>query len=128
MESSASTWCCRPISTTTTLPGINLLSRVEGTQVWVPDLFADILEHPNDYDLPCLWYDPIPVDKALPLDTPFRWEEYTFTLYALPGHTRYAVAIAFEVDGKRILASGDQYQGDDGLAPNYVYPESLRGG
>ena len=106
--------------------GINLLRRVEGTQVWAADTFADVLEHPTDYDLPCLWYDPIPVDKKLPLETPFQWEEYTFTLYALPGHTRYAVAISFEVDGQRILASGDQYQGNEGLELNYVYPNRFQ--
>jgi glyoxylase-like metal-dependent hydrolase (beta-lactamase superfamily II) len=102
--------------------GLNLLRRVEGAQVWAADLFADILAHPSDYDLPCLWYDPIPVDRVLPLETPIQWEEYTLTLYPLPGHTRYAVAVAFEVDGLRVLATGDQYQGDDGLALNYVYP------
>lgn len=102
--------------------GINLLSRVEGTQVWAADLFTDILENPSRYDLPCLWYDPIPVDRRLPLETPFQWEEYTFTLYALPGHTRYAVAIYFEVDGQRVIAGGDQYQSEEGVDYNYVYP------
>lgn len=101
--------------------GINLLRDVEGTQVWAADYFADILEHPADYDLPCLWYEPIVVDKRLPLETPFEWNEYTFTLYHLPGHTRFAVGIAFEVDGKRVLAAGDQYQGNNGLELNYVY-------
>ncbi len=102
--------------------GINLLRRVEGAQHWAADTFADILEHPKDYDLPCLWYDPIPVDRTLPLRIPFQWEEYTLTLHDLPGHTRYAVAIAFEVDGRRVLVAGDQYQGSDGLELNYVYP------
>ncbi len=106
--------------------GINLLRRVEETQLWAADTFADILEHPTDYDLPCLWYDPIPVDRTLPLETPIQWEEYSFTLYALPGHTRYAVAIAFEVDGQRVLASGDQYQGNEGLELNYVYPNRFQ--
>src|SRR5690606_5178490 len=46
----------------------------------------------------------------------------------LPGHTLYAVAIAFEVDGKRALATGDQYQGDAGLELNYVYPNRFRAG
>ena len=101
--------------------GCNLLRRVEGTQVWAAENFADILENPAHYDLPCLWYDPIPVDRRLPLGQPFSWEEYTLTVHPLPGHTRYAVAIEFEVDGLRILATGDQYQGDDGLAWNYVY-------
>ena len=101
--------------------GINLLRRVEGAQVWAADLFADILERPKHYDLPCLWYDHIPVDRTLPLETAIQWEEYTLTLYPLPGHTRYAVAIALEVDGRRVLVAGDQYQGDAGLELNYVY-------
>ena len=101
--------------------GCNLLRRVEGTQVWAAENFADILEHPSRYDLPCLWYDPIPVDRRLSLEQPIQWEEYTLTLHPLPGHTRYAVAVEFEVDGLRVLATGDQYQGDDGLAWNYVY-------
>jgi glyoxylase-like metal-dependent hydrolase (beta-lactamase superfamily II) len=101
--------------------GINLLRRVEKTQHWAAESYADILEDPVSYDLPCLWYDPIPVDCRLPLEKPIQWEEYTLTLYPLPGHTRYAVAISFEVDGKRILATGDQYQGGEGLKLNYVY-------
>jgi len=101
--------------------GCNLLRRVEGTEVWAAENFADILENPARYDLPCLWYDPITVDRRLPLAQPISWEEYTMTLHPLPGHTRYAVAVEFEVDGLRILATGDQYQGDDGLSWNYVY-------
>jgi glyoxylase-like metal-dependent hydrolase (beta-lactamase superfamily II) len=94
---------------------------VEGTQVWAAENFADILENPGGYDLPCLWYDPIPVDRCLPLGQPIPWEEYTLTLHPLPGHTRHAVGVEFEVDGQRVLATGDQYQGDDGLIWNYVY-------
>ncbi len=101
--------------------GLNLLRQVEGTQVWAAETFADVLERPTSYDLTCLWYDPIPVDRRLPLEQPIRWEEYELTLYHLPGHTYYAVAVSFEVDGKRVLAAGDQYQGSDGLQWNYVY-------
>ncbi len=101
--------------------GANLLRDVEGAAVWAPQNFAAILEEPRRYDLPCLWYDAIAVDRVLPLSRPISWEEYTFTLYPLPGHTRYAVAIALDVDGKRVLISGDQYQGEDGLLWNYVY-------
>lgn len=101
--------------------GLNLLRDVEGAEVWAAETFADILEDPARYDLPCLWPDPIPVDRRLPHNRPIAWREYTFTLHALPGHTRYAVAIALEVDGRRVLVTGDQYQGDDGLEWNYVY-------
>jgi glyoxylase-like metal-dependent hydrolase (beta-lactamase superfamily II) len=101
--------------------GCNLLRRVEGTEVWAAENFADILENPARYDLPCLWVDPIPVDRCLPLGQPIPWEEYTFVLHPLPGHTRHAVGVEFEVDGYRVLAAGDQYQGNNGLKWNYVY-------
>ncbi|HSL42797.1 MAG TPA: MBL fold metallo-hydrolase [Anaerolineales bacterium] len=101
--------------------GCNLLRCMEGTQVWAAENFADILEHPAHYDLPCLWFDSIPVHRRLPLGQPIAWEEYTLTLHPLPGHTRYAVAIELEVDGLRFLATGDQFHGEDGLGWNYVY-------
>ncbi|MEW8979303.1 MAG: MBL fold metallo-hydrolase [Symbiobacterium sp.] len=101
--------------------GINLLREVEAAQHWCPETFAHILERPEQQDLPCLWYDAIPVDRRLPLGEPVRWEEYTLTLYPLSGHTAYAVAIAFEVDGMRVLAVGDQLADEDGLFLNYVY-------
>jgi glyoxylase-like metal-dependent hydrolase (beta-lactamase superfamily II) len=101
--------------------GLNLLRDVEGAQVWAAETFAPILQQPERYDLPCLWYDPIPVDRALPLETPIQWEEFTLTLYPLPGHTRYAVAVYVEVDGQRVLVTGDQYQDSTGDKWNYVY-------
>ena len=97
--------------------GLNLLRDVEGTQVWAAANFAAILERPSVYDLPCLWYDPIAVDRVLPLGEPVTWEDYTLTLYPLPGHTLYAVAISFVVDGKRVLATGDQYHEMTELIP-----------
>jgi glyoxylase-like metal-dependent hydrolase (beta-lactamase superfamily II) len=107
--------------------GINLLREVEGAEVWAPENVAPILESPERYDLPCLWFDPIAVDRTLPLGTPFRWHEYELTLHALPGHTLYAVAISFEVDGKRVVAGGDQYatEGDKPVL-NYFYRNRFR--
>ncbi|MCT2584340.1 MBL fold metallo-hydrolase [Actinophytocola gossypii] len=88
--------------------GFNLLREVEGTQVWAERTVADVLGVPTRYDLPCLWYDPIPVDRVLEAGRPVRWHEYELATYPLPGHTLYAVAIAFEVDGRRVVATGDQ--------------------
>ncbi|MDQ3407627.1 MAG: MBL fold metallo-hydrolase [Chloroflexota bacterium] len=87
----------------------NLLRRVEGTEVWAGENMVDVLERPDQQDLPCLWYEPIPVDRSLPLEETITWEEHELTLHPLPGHTLYAVAIEVVVDGKRILAVGDQF-------------------
>jgi glyoxylase-like metal-dependent hydrolase (beta-lactamase superfamily II) len=100
--------------------GINLLRDVRGTQVWIAETLAPVLAEPRRHDLPCLWYDPVPADRVLPLGTPIAWEEYELTLYPLPGHTRYQVAIAVEVDGRRVLFTGDQ-QSSPELTANYQY-------
>ncbi len=105
--------------------GLNLLRAVEGTQVWAPEHVAPVLEDPKRFDLPCLWPDPIPVDRALPLETPFTWHEYELTAYPFPGHTMYAAALAFEADGRRIVATGDQYSP---LTLNYQYRNRFRRG
>lgn len=106
--------------------GMNLLREVEGTQVWVPDNFAHVMEHPERHDLPCLWYDPIPVDRRLPMGGTVRWEEYELAIHALPGHTEFAAAISFEVDGTRVVVTGDQQDMAWGRQPrperlNYIY-------
>ena len=106
--------------------GLELLRAVEGAEVWAPEHVAPVLEHPDRYDLPCLWFEPITVDRPLPLGTPFRWHEYELTVHPLPGHTLYAAAIEFEADGRRILATGDQQTG--GVRPilNYQYRNRFR--
>jgi glyoxylase-like metal-dependent hydrolase (beta-lactamase superfamily II) len=95
------------------LAGFAMLHDIEGTKIWAAANYAAILRDPARYDLPCLWYDAIPVDRELALDVPFRWEEYELSLHELSGHTLYAVAISFTVDGKRVLAVGDQHGDED---------------
>ncbi|HZC73095.1 MAG TPA: MBL fold metallo-hydrolase [Jatrophihabitans sp.] len=90
---------------------MNLLREAEGTQVWVPENMADVLARPADHDLPALWYDPIPADRRLPLGRTFTWHEYEITVHDLPGHTLFAVAYEFEVDGVKVLVTGDQQDG-----------------
>jgi glyoxylase-like metal-dependent hydrolase (beta-lactamase superfamily II) len=108
----------------------NLLREVHGTEVWASSPVAHVLENPTHYDLPCLWYDPIPCAQHIPDGAGIRWREYEFDLHALPGHTLYASAIGFEVDGRRVLATGDQQTGSwsaDGTPeiPNFQYANAF---
>ena len=107
--------------------GCNLLREVEGAEVWAGENFAGVLERPEAHDLPCLWHDPVPVDRALALGVPFEWRGHRLTLHEQPGHTAYAVAVEFEVDGVRVLAVGDQLNGPAGPL-NYVYNNVFRAG
>jgi glyoxylase-like metal-dependent hydrolase (beta-lactamase superfamily II) len=111
--------------------GFNLLREVHGTEVWAPAHIAPVLASPEHWDLPCLWYDPIPVDRELPVNRPVRWREYEIGVHDLPGHTLYAAAYSFTVDGRRIIATGDQQTTDwePGLRPvilNYQYRNRFR--
>jgi len=103
--------------------GLNLLREVHGTEVWAPENVAPVLEDPRRFDLPCLWPEPIAVDRALPLETPIQWNEHELTLYPWPGHTLYAAAISFQVDGRKVLATGDQYTPE---TLNYQYRNRFR--
>jgi glyoxylase-like metal-dependent hydrolase (beta-lactamase superfamily II) len=107
--------------------GLNLVREVEGAAVWAPENVAPLIEAPERYDLPCLWYEPVAVDRRLPLGESFRWHEYELRIHAQPGHTMYAAAIEVEVDGKRILLVGDQQSNDGGRSLlNYQYRNRFR--
>ncbi len=101
--------------------GINLLRDATGAEAWIPETVAPILAEPRRYDLPCLWYEPVPADRVLPLGEPIAWREYELTLHPLPGHTRYQVAIELEVDGRRVLATADQQTAGPRPVLNYQY-------
>lgn len=111
--------------------GFNLLREVHGTEVWAPAHIAPVLAAPTYWDLPCLWYDPIPVDRELPVGRPVRWREYEIGVHDLPGHTLYAAAYSFTADGRRTIATGDQQttEWEPGLKPeilNYQYRNRFR--
>ena len=80
-------------------------------------------------DLPCQWFEPIPADRVLGIGETVRWQEYELTAHALPGHTLYAAAIAFEADGRRVLAMGDQHTtAGEKTILNYQYRNRYRVG
>lgn len=88
--------------------GFNLLRDVHGAEIWSPANVTPVLAEPHAWDLPCLWFDPIPVDRSLSLGSTARWREYEIGVHELPGHTLYAAAFSFQVDGRRVIATGDQ--------------------
>ena len=91
--------------------GMPLLRDVEGTEIWTPSHVAPVLATPLHHDLPCTWFDPIPSDVVLELGATVQWHEYSITVHDLPGHTLYAAAYELEVDGVRVLVTGDQQDG-----------------
>ena len=109
--------------------GVPVLQRLHGTECWASEAFADLLEHPEAHCFPCDWPTPCRIDRRLPLRGTVDWEEYTFHLAPMSGHTRFASLIGFEADGKRFAHTGDQYffqnpngnWADNPIAQNHVY-------
>lgn len=89
------------------LRGFPDLVRRFGTEVWVYENMADILEHPSRYNLPCLAPERIKADRILHDMETIRWKEYEFTIMHFPGQTEYHQAMYGTVDGRRVLFAGD---------------------
>lgn len=113
--------------------GIPLLQRLFGTDVWAAAHFSDILERPERYDRPCLWHEPIPVARHLPCGETLQWEDVAITLHPMSGHTRFSTLICLEIDGTRVVHTGDQifFEPWGGFGPesrlftNHVYKNGL---
>lgn len=114
--------------------GIPVLQRLHATECWAAENFADLLEQPEAHCFPCNWPVPARINRRLRLDEPFTWEEYTFRLHPMSGHTRFAALIGFEADGRRFAHTGDQYFFVDGTdhfennrrLQNHVYRNGAR--
>ena len=102
-----------------------MVQRLFGTEVWAGENFAPILEASPVYDRPCLWHEPIPVVRHLPLNETFYWEDIPITLHPMAGHTRFATLVCSEIDGTRVAHTGDQifFRDSDNLpyGPNSKY-------
>lgn len=107
--------------------GIGLLQRLHGTELWAGENFADLLEHPLDYDRPCLWPEPMHVARRLPLGKTFEWDGVSITLHPMTGHTEFSTLILLEVNGRRIAHTGDQIFFLDTAGVSLAPPETARG-
>lgn len=107
--------------------GIGLLQRLCGTEVWVAENFAALLERPLDFDRPCLWPEAVRVARRLPLGEPFEWDGVSITLHPMTGHTEFSALVCLEVDGRRIAHTGDQIFFLDAAGVSLAPPESARG-
>lgn len=104
--------------------GIPTLQRLYGTRCWAGAHFARLLADPMGYNFPCTWPEPISVEPQ-PLGVPITWEEYTFTLQPMSGHTRWSTLISFRADETTFMATGDQYFFNDWQSTDFSHNASL---
>lgn len=87
--------------------GISFLKSTYGTEVWAFEGFADIIQRPNAYRIPCLWRQAIEVDRVLRDRERFVWKGHMFEVRHNPGHTWFAAAFFGEIDGLPVALTGD---------------------
>jgi glyoxylase-like metal-dependent hydrolase (beta-lactamase superfamily II) len=88
--------------------GIPYLQREFGTEVWAYENMVDILQQPHAHRIPCLWPEPITVDRVLREGEIVEWNGYRFKVHHNPGHTWYAAAYFGEIDARRAAIVGDE--------------------
>lgn len=87
--------------------GINAARNAYGAQLWAMDNLVDILQHPEAYNLPCLWPAAMKVDRVLHDGEKIVWEGIPLQFFYLPGQTEYNEGMLIEDDGKTLLFDGD---------------------
>jgi glyoxylase-like metal-dependent hydrolase (beta-lactamase superfamily II) len=92
--------------------GIASLQERFGAEVWAFDEFADLLERPHRYRLPCLWRTPVTVTRRIAEGDSIEWAGVRLKATRAPGHTWYAAALLGEVDGRRVAFTGDAVNRD----------------
>jgi glyoxylase-like metal-dependent hydrolase (beta-lactamase superfamily II) len=87
--------------------GIGYLRQRFDSEVWAFERFADLLERPWRYRVPCLWPHPLQVTRRFGEGETIEWNGVRFEARHAPGHTWYAAAFLGEVHGRRIAVTGD---------------------
>jgi glyoxylase-like metal-dependent hydrolase (beta-lactamase superfamily II) len=87
--------------------GVNAVKKSYGAQLWAMDHLVDVLQHPAAYNLPCLWPEPMKVDRVLHDGEKMVWEGIPLQFFYLPGQTEYTEGLLVEDDGRKMLFDGD---------------------
>ncbi len=89
------------------LAGVPWLQREHGAAAWIHASFAEIVAEPARHDLPCLWAEPIRVDRVLADGDLVEHAGARLETFHMPGHTMFALGLAGTMDGVRIAYTGD---------------------
>jgi glyoxylase-like metal-dependent hydrolase (beta-lactamase superfamily II) len=89
------------------LAGVPWLQREHGAAAWIHDSFAEIVADPGRHDLPCLWAEPIRVDRVLADGDLVEHAGASLEVFHMPGHTMFALGLAGQMDGVRVAYTGD---------------------
>jgi len=89
-----------------------------GVKFWTMDTIADKCENPRFYDYPAMigaynaGFEQAKIDRILKAGDVIEWEGFKLHIDWMPGQTEFGNALWFELDGKKIVFTGDNLFGD----------------
>jgi glyoxylase-like metal-dependent hydrolase (beta-lactamase superfamily II) len=88
-----------------------------GVEVWALDNMVDKMERPERYDYVAAieayprGVPSLKVDRSFKPGERLDWEGYQFTVDWMPGQTEFALAVRGEIDGRKVVFTGDNLFG-----------------
>jgi glyoxylase-like metal-dependent hydrolase (beta-lactamase superfamily II) len=92
--------------------------REHGVKFWTMDSIVDKCENPRAYDYPAMitsynvGVESAKIDRVLKAGEVIDWEGYKLHIDWMPGQTEFGNALWLELDGKKIVFTGDNLFGD----------------
>lgn len=89
-----------------------------GVKFWTMDSIADKCENPRYYDYPAMigaynaGFEQAKIDRILKAGDVIEWEGYKLHIDWMPGQTEFGNALLLELDGKKVVFTGDNLFGD----------------
>lgn len=89
-----------------------------GVKFWTMDSIADKCENPRFYDYPAMigaynaGFESAKIDRILKAGDVIDWEGYKLHIDWMPGQTEFGNALWLELDGQRVVFTGDNLFGD----------------
>ncbi len=89
-----------------------------GVKFWTMDSIADKCENPRFYDYPAMigaynaGFEKAKIDRILKAGDVIDWEGYKLHIDWMPGQTEFGNALWLELDGKKVVFTGDNLFGD----------------
>jgi glyoxylase-like metal-dependent hydrolase (beta-lactamase superfamily II) len=89
-----------------------------GVKFWTMDTIADKCENPRYYDYPAMigaynaGFEQAKIDRILKAGDVIDWEGYKLHIDWMPGQTEFGNGLWLELDGKKIVFTGDNLFGD----------------
>jgi len=90
--------------------GLTPVKRALGGTIWLHPLLLPPLRRLRSGNFPFQPSAPVEHDKLWPVNGTWRWNEYTFRVAPFPGQTRWHCVFMAEIDGERVMFSGDSFQ------------------